>query len=141
MSFFIFLVLFTFSVFAEETSIGSIKNLTGDVTVHRKSDHIKASTGMSLEVGDIVSTSKNSSAGIIFKDSTLFSMGEKSEILINRYVFRPQDSNYAFDINMDKGQALYTSGKMGKLSFESVKINTPKATIGIRGTKFLIKVD
>jgi hypothetical protein len=42
---------------------------------------------------------------------------------------------------LKKGSAVYNSGKIGKLSPESVKLSTPRATVGVRGTRFIIKVE
>lgn len=121
-------------------NIGSVKKVSGDVSILRGSAAIKATAGMRLNEGDIVRTGDDASAGIIFKDSTVFSVGSKSEVLINKYMFEPKDDQYAFSLNMKKGTAVYESGRMGKLSPESVKIHTPKATIGVRGTKFMVEV-
>ena len=48
---------------------------------------------------------------------------------------------YAFSLYLDKGPAIYESGKIGKLAPEVVKVETPKATVGVRGTRFLIETD
>lgn len=133
-------LMVTFSAFADET-IGNIKKMSGSVTVLRGEKNISAEPGVKLMQGDIVRTGADSSAGIIFKDSTIFSMGADSEIMINQYTFSPKDEKYAFNMHMKKGTAVYESGRMGKLAPEAVKIHTPKATIGVRGTKFLVEVE
>lgn len=129
-----------FSAAYAADTVGSIKKLSGDAAVLRGTETIKPAAGMRLNEGDIVRTGENSSVGIIFKDSTLFSVGQKSEVVITKYLFEPKDDQYAFSLNMKKGTAVYESGRMGKLSPESVKIHTPKATIGVRGTKFMVEV-
>ena len=40
-----------------------------------------------------------------------------------------------------KGTISYISGIIGRQSPESVKFQTPDATIGVRGTQFLVKVE
>jgi len=137
----VFLAIFLcVTAFAAE-SIGSIKKVSGQVTVVRGSETLTPEAGFRLFKGDIVRTSASSSAGIIFKDSTLFSLGQNSEVMMTEYVFEPKDEQYAFSLNMKKGSAVYESGRLGKLAPEAVKVHTPKATIGIRGTRFLVQVD
>ncbi|MGE4317534.1 MAG: FecR domain-containing protein [Deferribacterales bacterium] len=137
----IFIILMiTLPSFADET-VGNIKKMSGSVTVLRGEKTISAEPGIKLVQGDIVRTAQDSSAGIIFKDSTIFSLGADSEIIINQYTFSPKDEKYAFSMHMKKGTAVYESGRMGKLAPEAVKIHTPKATIGVRGTKFLVEVE
>jgi len=133
--------LITSVSFAEGKYIGNIKKLKGDVTIVRGSETLKAEAGTRLEEGDLIKTGENSGAGIIFKDSTLITVGPGSQLFLNKYVFQPKNSNYEFNVFMKKGSAVYNSGRMGKLSPKSVKFRTPKATVGIRGTKFFIKVD
>ena len=53
----------------------------------------------------------------------------------------PKNSRYEFSLYMARGTAIYSSGKIGKLSPESVKVNTPTATVGVRGTRFIINAD
>lgn len=137
--FIIVLMLFSFTAFAD--GIGNIKKVEGEITISRKGTVIIPKIGEKLYEGDIIKTGVDGSAGIIFNDSTRFALGANSEIFVNKYLFEPKKKEYSFKLRMNKGTGIYTSGRLGKLSPESVKIETPKATVGIRGTKFLIKVD
>jgi hypothetical protein len=60
--------------------------------------------------------------------------------VIDEYVFAPQKGMLSMIARMVKGTASYVSGIIGRQSPESVKFQTPDATIGIRGTEFLVKV-
>ena len=97
--------------------------------------------GADLLNGDILICAANSSVGVTFLDGTRVSLGPNSEMQLNNYRFVPLNKDYAFDIYMKKGSAVYSSGKLGKLAPEAVKFNTPQATVGVRGTKFLVKVN
>ena len=90
---------------------------------------------------DIIRTGAESSVGIIFEDNTILSLGPKSEIVIDEYVFAPEKGMLSMITRMVKGTASYISGIIGRQSPESVKFQTPDATIGIRGTQFLVKVE
>jgi hypothetical protein len=125
----------------EEPPIGKIKTSRGDVVFIRSGEEIAMNTGDKICQNDIIRTGEDSSVGIIFEDDTMLSLGPKSEIAIDEYVFAPQEGKLSMIASMLKGTAAYLSGIIGRQSPESVKFQTPDATIGIRGTKFLVKVE
>lgn len=121
--------------------IAVVKNISGDVHVVRCKNTLNAAPGMHLMNGDRLILAHNSYTGIIFTDGTIMTFGPETDIRIDKYMFEPEKREYAFSMYMQKGAAVYSSGKMGKLSPESVEINTPKATLGVRGTRFIVQVD
>ena len=126
---------------AEEVHVALFKNVAGSMKVVRQDVAIDAVPGTVLFASDKVVSGVNSTAGIVFKDGTLVTVGPSSEVQIRDYAFETKDSKYAFDLYLAKGSAIYSSGKIGKLSPESVKVNTPTATVGVRGTRFIVTVD
>lgn len=138
---FIFLLTSTVCMAQMSDHVAYFKNVTGKVSVLRENNTEKATEGSRLKRSDVVKTHSNSSAGIVFIDNTRLSLGENTEVSLNKYKFVPMDKDYAFSIYMKKGKALYSSGKLSKLSPEDIKIQTPRATVGVRGTKFLVQVD
>jgi len=125
----------------EGSPIGEIKTHTGDVVVVRSGEKIAVNAGDELYQNDIIRTGPKSSVGIIFEDNTILSLGPKSEIVIDEYVFSPEKGKLSMFVRMLKGTASYLSGIIGRQSPESVKFQTPDATIGMRGTQFLVKVE
>jgi hypothetical protein len=123
-----------------EEPIGKTKTGKGDVSVIRNGKVIPVNIGDKLYPKDIIRTGAKSSVGIIFEDNTILSLGPKSEIVIDEYIFVPEKGMLSMIIRMIKGTAAYISGIIGRQSPESVKFQTPDATIGIRGTEFLIEV-
>ncbi|KQC08691.1 MAG: hypothetical protein APR62_04215 [Smithella sp. SDB] len=138
---FMMMILFPYASMAEESPIGNIKTSKGDVVVIRSGKQIPLSIGDRLFQNDTIRTGAASSAGIIFEDNTILSLGPDSEILIDKYVFAPEKGIFSMIARIARGTASYLSGIIGKQSPESVKFQTPDATIGIRGTHFLVKVD
>ncbi|MDQ6961242.1 MAG: FecR domain-containing protein [Mariprofundaceae bacterium] len=135
------MVLFTLPAMAQEKHVAIFKDITGSIEVLRGNETLQATSGMQLLQSDKIHSYEESSAGIVFNDGTLLTLGESTDIEINLYVFKPEVQKYAFDLNVNKGQAIYSSGKIGKLSPESVDIRTPRAVVGVRGTRFIVKVD
>lgn len=137
----IMILLLPFPAKADTSPIGTIKTIKGEVTVVRNADQTPVHIGDRLFAQDIVQTGPNSSTGIIFEDNTMLSLGPETEIIINDYVFAPEKGLFSMIIQMIKGTASYLSGIIGQQSPETVSFLIPDATIGIRGTQFLVKVE
>ncbi len=118
--------------------VALIKNVTGRVHIARGTDVLLAAPGTLVLLSDELSSERGASAGIVFKDGTLLTLGQSSNIKVREYVFEPKDGHYAFSIYLAKGQAIYSSGRIGKVAPESVKVDTPTSTVGVRGTRFIV---
>jgi hypothetical protein len=134
-------LLFIPPVFADQVVIGSIKNAQGDTFVVRDGSNIAATKGLKLFQNDILLTEDASSMGIVLRDDTLISLGSNTEIAINEFKFAPAKGELFILTRMVRGIVTYISGQITKLSPESARFETPTSTIGVRGTKFLVKVD
>lgn len=121
--------------------IAMIKNVVGQVRILRGQEKVDAVPGAVLFVADRVVSDAQSSAGIVFRDGTLLTVGPRSDAALRNYVFRPAESKFLFDIYLTHGAAIYESGQIGKVSPDSVKVSTPTATVGVRGTRFIIRAD
>ncbi len=130
---------------ATDDHVAIFKNVTGSMRIVRVEGGADRATdavpGATLATTDRVVSGPGASAGIVFKDGTLVTVGPSTEIQIRDYAFEPKDSKFAFGLYLAKGQAIYSSGKIGKLSPESVKVESPTATVGVRGTRFIIKAE
>jgi hypothetical protein len=135
------LACLTALAYADEDHVALVKSVTGDVKITRQHDTFGATGGSTLRISDRVVTTAGASAAIVFRDGTLLTLGSGSDIQVRDYVFAPKDDKFAFSLYLTKGSAIYESGKIGKLSPQSVKIETPKATVGVRGTRFLIETN
>jgi ferric-dicitrate binding protein FerR (iron transport regulator) len=100
--------------------------VTGVVTVH-VGDDVFRDEGM--HTGD------NSEARIVFLDDTNVSLGPNSNLKLDKFVYSDQGAQ-AIAINVSKGVFRFVTGKGDHNAY---KINTPFATIGVRGTEFDIK--
>jgi hypothetical protein len=129
------------SVSMADEHVALFKNATGDLKLMRGQSVIVPEVGTHIFKSDVIVSGANASCGIAFKDGTLLTVGASSEVEISQYVFEPEEAKYDFALYLKKGSAIYSSGKLGKISPESVKVNTPKATVGVRGTRFIIKAD
>lgn len=121
--------------------VALMKDVTGRVEILREGKTLSAASNTTLQVDDRVIADPKATAAIVFKDGTLLTLGGSADIKIRDYVFEPKADQYAFSMYMAKGSAIYESGKIGKLAPDSVQVMTPTATVGVRGTRFLIEAD
>ena len=137
----LFLFLSSSTALSAPTMIGTIKTLKGMVSVNEGASKINAQLNGHLYEGSIIETNSSSSVGLMFIDGTQLSIGPNSQVILNRYLFLPKEKSYDFDIMINNGSVIYSSGKLGELAPKSIKVKTPEAIIGVRGTKFLVEVD
>lgn len=126
---------------AQDAHVAIFKNISGSLKVIRNDSPIDATVGMPLFKSDRVVSTAGATGGIAFKDGTSITIGPSSEISIRDFAFEPAESKYAFSMYLAKGTAIYSSGKIGKVSPESVHVETPNAVVGVRGTRFIVSAD
>jgi hypothetical protein len=121
--------------------IGLIKVSKGAVEIQRGSGKLPAKVGTGLQTADVIVTGADGSAGITFSDNSLVSVGPNSVFAIDKYRFDSTTHAGEFEGNLKQGRLSAISGKMVKQSPESMKIRTPSAIMGVRGTEFVVQVD
>lgn len=121
--------------------IGKIVVATGSVTVERANAMVvQVSTGQPGEVkvgdlvyqGDAVATGANGRVGINFTDGTSFNLSSNARMVLNEFVYDPNSSSNSTMFNLTKGSFTFVAGKIAKSG--DMKVDTPVATMGIRGT-------
>jgi hypothetical protein len=125
---------------AQETVIGSVRNVTGKAFLVRQGRNIPAQPKMQIMLNDILRTGPDGALGVILRDDTVMSLGPNSEFSLDEFAFAPVEDNLSFVGKMTRGTATFLTGKIGQMRPEAVKIKTPNGTIGVRGTQFLVEV-
>ena len=77
--------------------------------------------------------------GITFLDNSLLSAGPNSVLAIDRFAFDSTTHQGAFESSLKQGTLAVVSGKLAKQSPEAMKVKTPAAVLGVRGTEFLVR--
>lgn len=133
------LLLFSLSA---QASIGGVILHEGTGQVERSEDGSEVVTEKELDIfsDDIVKTGKGKTA-IQFVDDTRVDITEHSKLIIDAFVYDPETSTGSLSIKASLGTIRYASGLIAKNSKQNVKIQTPTATIGVRGTDFSMTVD
>jgi len=121
--------------------VGLVKVSKGDVRIQRGDARLAAAVGSAVQPSDVIVTGADGSAGITFSDNSLVSVGPNSVFAIDKYSFDTTTHVGEFEGNLKQGRLAAISGKMVKQSPESMKIRTPSAIMGVRGTEFVVQVD
>ncbi len=122
-------------------TIATVQKVSGMTAVIRQGRTISAKTGLEIYQNDTLRTGRDGSIGVVFNDDTLLSLGPESILVIDKFVFAPRQGKFSIAIRMLKGTVAYFSGLISKLAPESAHIETPTSSIGIRGTKFVARVE
>lgn len=121
--------------------IGSVYDFTGTAVIKRGSKIITVANGTSVETDDKVET-KNGIVNIRFKDDTTVKVTENSSLIIDDFVYDPKNAaSGKLSLKAAAGTVRYVSGNIAHNNPNRVKINTPTATIAVRGTDFVMAVD
>jgi hypothetical protein len=89
---------------------------------------------------DSLETGSDGRLGISLNDDTRISLGPDSEVALSRYRYAPADGALALVLNFIRGAAVYASGQIAKLSPDAVRLETPSAIVGVRGTTVALHV-
>nr|WP_051057516.1 FecR domain-containing protein [Herbaspirillum sp. B39] len=125
---------------ATASQAGIVKVLQGDVRAERSGKTRPLATGERLYAGDRVLTGAASAVGFTLRDDTLISLGSNSQFLLEQFAYNDKTDEGSVAVRLTKGTLRYVSGLIGKRSPESQRLSTPTATIGIRGTDFIVEV-
>jgi hypothetical protein len=123
---------------ASAEPIGNVATLTGSATVTRNN----ASTPLKLQddiyLNDVLQTSANSTLGVTFNDATTFNLTANALITVDNYVYEDGGQQNAAVFDIAKGTVAFVAASVAKTG--DMKISTPTATLGIRGTTGLVEV-
>ena len=130
------------------SSINAAENIGGILEQSGSVGKISRTTGETLQAEletNIVSMDEVETANgrlkIKFIDDTQVSLTENTYMEINEYVFDPDPNKSKMALNFVSGTARFATGGLGLVARENITIQTPTASIGIRGTDFTTTVD
>ena len=123
---------------AGDEPIGNVATLTGIATVIRKRDSIALKLKDDIFQNDVLQTSANSTLGVTFNDATTFNLTANARITVDNYVYEDGGKQNAALFDVVKGTVAFVAAAVAKTG--DMKISTPTATMGIRGTSGLVEV-
>ena len=127
--------------FAQQPSpAGRIKVVSGDAVIVRGASTVPAQNGVAVYQSDSLRTGKDGRVGITLSDDTQVSIGPGSEVKLDSFVYDPGAGQLALVLKFIRGTAAYVSGQIAKLAPDAVRLETPAAIVGVRGTTLGIEV-
>ena len=123
-------------------AIGEVTEHSGSGAVERDEgfEVYEVTDGLGVESMDTVVTEKGK-VRIDFIDDTRVDITEHSRLIIDDFVYDPASQEGSLSLKAGLGTIRYASGKIAKNSRQRVRIETPSAVVGVRGTDFAMIVD
>jgi hypothetical protein len=125
-----------------ESPIGRVESVSGSVTVQRSATvphqaalsggNIQPKTGDFVYRGDVIQTGADGKLGLTFADGTAFNVSHNARMELNEFVYNPDSKSNSSFFSLVRGSFTFVAGKIAKTG--SMKVDTPVATMGIRGT-------
>ena len=126
---------------AADAAIGQVKSASGAVTVVRGGVSQPVAAGDRVFQADVLATGPDGSVGITFADNSMMSLGPDSTLSLDQFVFDTTTHEGVFDSSLSNGTLAVKSGQIVKQTPEAMKIRTPGALLGVRGTEFVVRAD
>ena len=123
----------------QPTVAGRIKVASGAVFILRQTDTLPARAGDVVFESDGLRTGADGRLGLTLKDDTRLSLDPNTELRVDRFIFSPAEGRFAFVLKVVRGLVAYVSGRIARLSPDAIRLETPDAIVGIRGTHLIIR--
>ena len=118
--------------------IGRVETLTGSASAVRNGIAIELNVGDLIFQGDVVQTRTDSTLAIAFSDGSAFTLNENARMVLNEFVYDPNSTANSAVINLVQGTVSFIAAQVAKTG--NMRVETPTATMGIRGTFVTVSV-
>jgi hypothetical protein len=126
---------------SSHAAIGKVtEQLNTPPSIQRANQTLSGAKGTGVEMNDAIKTQQGK-VGITFDDDTRVQVNENSKLVIDDFVYDPKSKAGKLGAKIALGTVRYASGQIAKNSPQNVALNTPTATISVRGTDFTASVD
>lgn len=118
--------------------VGRVKTVKGTVYVEREGRRELALVGTGVRQADVVVTGPDGAVGVTLADDTLLSAGPNSVLAIERFVYEANQPG-SLEASLSKGTLAVVSGRIAKQAPDAMRVKTPAAILGVRGTEFVVR--
>ncbi len=120
--------------------IGTVVTVRGTVTVERADGTTDTlEQGDAVFLNDVVVTGDGSEIGITFTDGSVFSLSEGGRMTLDEYIYNPGGGDANMLVGLLQGTLAVVSGQIAPAG--DMEVQTPVATLGIRGTSAVIQFE
>jgi hypothetical protein len=125
---------------ASDGPIGNVATLTGTASVTRNNQSaVPLKLKDDIYLNDVLQTSASSTLGVTFNDETTFNLTANASITVDDYIYQDGGKQNSALFDVTKGTVAFVASAVAKTG--NMKITTPTATLGIRGTTGLVEVN
>ena len=124
----------------QSSAAGRVKTASGSAFIVRGGAVIPAQPGQVVFQADALRTGADGTIGVTLKDDTRLALGPGSEVRLERFAYAPGTAGLGMVLKFVRGVTAYVSGRMAKLAPDSIRLETPSAIVGVRGTNLAIRV-
>lgn len=136
-AFSVFLSLFPITpVFAADGKIGSVTRIENSAHLNRNGRPEILQIGASILLNDKIETGTDARLEVSFVDGTKLTMGADAKIMIDEYIYKPDQGVGRIFFNILNGSFRMITGNIAKLKNKDVAVQTQVAYVGVRGTDF-----
>jgi hypothetical protein len=125
----------------DASAAGRIKTVSGAAFIVRNGAAIPAQPGQVVYEADALRTGADGKIGVTLKDDTRLALGPASEVRLEKFAYAPGTASLGMVLRFVQGVTAYVSGRLAKLAPDSIRLETPSAIVGVRGTTLAIKVE
>jgi VCBS repeat-containing protein len=118
--------------------VGHIAKLTGSASVVRNGVTVELQNGDAVYQNDVVQTGSGSTLGLVLNDGTTFNLNANARLMLNDLTFDATSNSNSSLITLVQGAASFVAGQVAKTG--DMKVATPIATMGIRGTAVILDI-
>jgi hypothetical protein len=126
---------------AEPVAAGRVKTVSGTAVIVRAGHEVPVQAGHQVFESDHVRTGAGGRVGLMLRDDTRVSIGPHSEVRVDTFRYAPAEGHLALALRFVQGVAVYVSGRIAKLAPDAVRLETPAAIVGVRGTTLALRVE
>jgi hypothetical protein len=120
---------------------GRVKVTSGQAFIVRGGQTIDATLDQVVLETDLLRTGDDGRLGVTLQDDTRIALGPASEVRLDRFAYASEEGNVQLVLKFMRGVAAYVSGRIAKIAPDSIRLETPSAIVGVRGTTLAIRVD
>lgn len=129
----------------EDSIVARVTDLKGDVVAIKRADKTAKerplSVGKPLYNSDALYSEKDSYALVVFPDGQKITLRADSEMDISQYHYQIKDKKDQVLLRLATGGLRMLTGTIGKNDHSAFALDTPVATIGIRGSEGIVSAD
>jgi hypothetical protein len=125
------LIVLPFAAGAAE-SVGTVTRVQNQAQIGTTT----AVVGTPVHMNERLRTGANARLQVTFSDNSVLTLGEKANVVVDRYVYNPSKSRGELVLNGGQGALRFVGGKIENMKTKKVIITTPNAAMAVRGTDF-----